>query len=314
MAIITPHASDDLTALLNAYDDFIVKEKRMAAASVETYRREIRQFVAFMSGHLGRLVEAVDLAQFDVRDFRAWLADRHGRGLARSTTARTMAALRGLFRFLDRHHAIHNPALLAMRAPRFQKPLPRPLSPGDARDLAEAAKDDGREVWIGKRDRALLLLLYGAGLRIGEALSLTTADLGIGDGNVDAIRVRGKGGKTRLVPLIDVIRAGIQDYLHDCPFSIRRDQPMFRGARGGNLNPGVIQKTVRSLRRQLGLPESATPHALRHSFATHLLGEGADLRSIQELLGHANLATTQTYTAVERAHLHKLYAKAHPRA
>jgi integrase/recombinase XerC len=234
--------------------------------------------------------------------------------MAKSSTARAMAAVRGFFRYLDRRHELHNPTLAAMRTPRFSRPLPRPLSPVQARDLTESAEEAREEPWVGKRDAALLLLLYGAGLRIGEALGLNRRDVGGDPAGLKGLRVLGKGSKERIVPILPLVGAALADYLAACPLSIPPDAPLFLGVRGGRLQASVVQRQVRALRATLGLPETATPHALRHSFATHLLGGGADLRAIQELLGHASLSTTQGYTAVDGVRLAQLYAKAHPRA
>ena len=225
-----------------------------------------------------------------------------------------MAAVRGFYRYLDRHHGLHNPALAALRTPRLPQRLPRPLSAGQALEVVDAADDDGRIGWLGKRDAALLTLLYGAGLRIGEALGLTRAEAGGAPARLRELRVTGKGGRQRVVPVLPVVAAALADYLEACPFRGGSGAPLFVGARGGPLQPGVVQRRVRGLRRLLGLPETATPHALRHSFATHLLAGGADLRAIQELLGHASLSTTQGYTGVDGARLMDLYRRAHPRA
>jgi integrase/recombinase XerC len=246
-------------------------------------------------------------------DFRAWLAARHGAELARSSTARAMAAVRSLFSYLDRRHDLHNPALKAMRTPRFHRALPRPLTAPQAQAVALSAGDVAREPWTGKRDTALLLLLYGAGLRIGEALALRRSDLGADPRQLRALRVLGKGGKERLVPVLPVIGEALAAYLAACPWPLEAASPLFLGSRGRGLRATVVQKQVRVLRGLLGLPETATPHALRHSFATHLLADGADLRVIQELLGHASLSTTQGYTAVDTERLARLYATAHPR-
>ena len=208
---------------------------------------------------------------------------------------------------------MHNPALVALRTPKVARHLPRPLSTGQAGEILAGA-DDGRVDWTGKRDAALLLLLYGAGLRIGEALALDRGAAGPDPAALRELRVVGKGGRQRLVPILPVAAAALADYLAACPYAGGPDAPLFRGARGGRLQAGVVQKRVRELRRLLGLPETATPHALRHSFATHLLAGGADLRAIQELLGHASLSTTQGYTAVEGERLMQLYHRAHPRA
>ena len=225
-----------------------------------------------------------------------------------------MAAVRGFFRYLDRRHGVHNPALQAMRTPRLPHRVPRPLAESDARELIVTAGADARQPWLGLRDTALLLLLYGAGLRIGEALSLDRRAIGVDPRALRSLRVRGKGDKERLVPVLPIVAEALAAYLAACPAPPLPDEPLFKGARGGRLQQGVVQKQVRQLRVGLGLPETATPHALRHSFATHLLGEGADLRAIQELLGHASLSTTQGYTEVDARRLISLYARAHPRA
>jgi integrase/recombinase XerC len=259
-------------------------------------------------------VRLADLGRLKTLDFRAWLASRHRQELARSSTARAMAAVRGFFRYLDRRHQLHNPTLAAMRTPRFRRPLPRPLSPGQARDLTDSAGAARDEPWVGKRDTALLLLLYGAGLRIGEALALDRGDFGGDPAGLKGLRVVGKGSKERIVPMLPLVAAAVADYVAACPLPMTAATPLLLGVRGGRLQPSVVQRQVRSLRATLGLPETATPHALRHSFATHLLGDGADLRAIQELLGHASLSTTQGYTAVDAVRLAQLYAKAHPRA
>ncbi len=223
--------------------------------------------------------------------------------------------VRGFFRFLDREGLAHNPAVAALRTPKQQRPAPRPLTVDQARAAIEAVGELGSTPWIAKRDTALITLLYGAGLRIGEALALDRGDLPTGAAGDDAVLViAGKGGRQRMVPLLGVVRATIADYLAACPFALPADGPLFVGARGGRLAAGVAQRTFRRLRGFLGLPESATPHSLRHSFATHLLGGGGDLRTIQELLGHAKLSTTQRYTEVDSESLLRIYDKAHPRA
>jgi integrase/recombinase XerC len=222
--------------------------------------------------------------------------------------------LRGFYRFLDRQHAIRNPVLKAMRTPRFRRPLPRPLAADQAIEVTDAVGEQASQPWIGQRDVAVLTLLYGAGLRIGEALGLDRRDVGPDPASLKGLQVRGKGNKERVVPILPVVAQAIAAYVEACPWPSPPDSPLFVGARGGRLQQSVVQKQVRMLRGVLGLPETATPHALRHSFATHLLGAGADLRVIQELLGHASLSTTQNYTAVDSARLTQLYAKAHPRA
>jgi integrase/recombinase XerC len=307
-------ASEEVAAVVAGWRRWLAHERRLAARSVTAYEQDLAAFLAFLAEHHGGAPRLADLRALRAPDFRAWLALRHRRDLAKSSTARAMAAVRGFFRYLERRHALHNPALAAMRTPRFRRPLPRALSPGQAEDLAAAADDAAREPWQGKRDTALLLLLYGSGLRIGEALGLARRDVGPRPGELRGLRVVGKGAKERLVPVLPIVATSLADYVAACPLPLLPDGPLFVGARGGRLNPSVVQARVRQLRGLLGLPESATPHALRHSFATHLLAGGADLRAIQELLGHASLSTTQGYTAVDGTRLSQLYALAHPRA
>lgn len=307
-------ATDDLLAVVAAWRRWLEHERRLAANSLVAYDHDLTTFVRFLARHAGGPASLAGLGALKTMDFRAWLAFRHQQALAKSSTARAMAAVRSFFRFIDRRHDIHNPALVAMRTPRFRRPLPRPLSAVQATELAGAATSVARAPWIGKRDTALLLLLYGAGLRIGEALALDRRDVGSAPAALKSLRVQGKGGKERLVPILPVIAGALRDYLEACPWPVSGHAPLFVGARGKRLQPGVVQKQVRVLRGLLGLPETATPHALRHSFATHLLSDGADLRAIQELLGHASLSTTQGYTAVDAQRLTQLYAKAHPRA
>jgi len=303
-------SGEDLAAALALWRRWLVSERRLGPRSVTAYERDVDATIAFLSDHLGRQLDLAALAALAPRDVRAWLAARHGRGYARTSTARAMAALRSLFRFLDREGLVHNPALAAVRTPRLERRLPRPIDAAQARRLADDAAEE-QHAWIGARDTALLLLLYGAGLRIGEALALDAAVL---RSAATHLLVRGKGGKQRLVPLLPVVVDALAAYAGQCPWPLEPGRPLFYGARGKRLQPAIVQRKVQRLRLALGLPESATPHALRHSFATHLLGSGADLRAIQELLGHASLSTTQGYAAVASDSLRHLYLKAHPRA
>jgi integrase/recombinase XerC len=289
--------------------DWLEYERRVSPHTLDAYRRDLAVFLEFMAEHLGGPPGPAELAGLDAADLRAWLARRAAAGSARSSTVRALAAVRSFFRRLDRAGLVHNPAVAAVRGPRFRRPLPRPLGPGQAR-AAVAAAGEARRPWLGDRDRALLLLLYGAGLRIGEALGLTLGEVA---GDPETLTITGKGRKQRMVPLLPVVREGLARYLATRPGEASPDAPLFAGARGKRLSPGVAQKRFRDLRRALGLPESATPHALRHSFATHLLGGGADLRTIQELLGHASLSTTQRYTEVDAEGLMQVYRAAHPR-
>ncbi|OYW46507.1 MAG: recombinase XerC [Sphingomonadales bacterium 32-68-7] len=262
----------------------------------------------------GRLLDATGaetwraLADLDAAALRGQLAERRSDGLGNVSAARELSALKALLAFA-RDQAGDGSTPLRLRGPRIKKGLPRPITPDDATNVADAVRNSAAEDWIGARDRAVLLLMYGAGLRIAEALSLTGADMPLGE----TLRVTGKGGKQRVVPMLPVVRAAVADYAARCPWPLAPREPLFRGAKGGPLGQGMVQKAMARARAALGLPASATPHALRHSFATHLLGAGADLRSLQELLGHASLGSTQIYTQVDAATLLSTYRAAHPR-
>jgi integrase/recombinase XerC len=304
----------EVAALASEWLDWLAHEKRQAAATVKAYRTDLQSFLGFCAVHLGEPPDLARLTGLRAADFRAWLAWRHGQGLARTSTARALAALRSFYRYLDRQHGRHNPALKALRTPRLPRRLPRPLSASQAGDLMEATRGEASLDWLAKRDVALLLLLYGAGLRIGEALTLERAAIGPDPAKLRTLLIIGKGGKQRLVPVLPVIATAIADYLAACPYWQGPSAPLFLGKRGRRLQQPIVRRLMQNLRRRLGLPESATPHALRHSFATHLLAGGADLRTIQELLGHASLSTTQGYTGVDGERLMRLYHQAHPRA
>ena len=262
-----------------------------------------------------RLIDALDLADWqqlariDAAALRGQLARRRAEGLSNASAARELSALKQFIGFARSQAGMADPAPPRMRGPRVKKGLPRPVTPDEAVALAASVHDDATEEWIGARDRAVLLLLYGAGMRIAEALALTGAALPLGE----TIVVTGKGNKQRVVPLLPLVRAAVADYLAKCPWPPAKSEPLFRGAKGGALSQGMVQKAVARARNGLGLPPSATPHALRHSFATHLLSAGADLRSLQELLGHASLGSTQIYTKVDAATLLDVYRNAHPR-
>lgn len=246
-----------------------------------------------------------DLAGLGPADLRAYLASRRLDGIGNVSTSRELSAVRGFLKFAAGENSVPR-----LRGPRVKRSLPRPIAPDDAVALAEDVADQARHPWIAARDWAILLLLYGAGLRIGEALGLTGQVLPLGE----TLVVTGKRQKTRIVPLLPDLRAAIDAYLAVCPYPPDRDQPLFRGARGGPLEPGTVRRSVRAARARLGLGQRTTPHALRHSFASHLLARGADLRSLQELLGHASLSSTQVYTALDTAYLLDVYQNAHPRA
>ncbi len=289
---------------------WLAHEKRVSKHTLDAYSRDLAAFLNFLTEHLGFRPGLRDLEGLTGVDFRGYLARCTRRGLARTSTARIMSSLRGFFRYLERHDLACNSVIGAVRTPKRPRAVPRPLSPREALEAVDAIGDLSREPWIAKRDTALIALLYGAGLRIGEALELNRGQIADGD----TLVVTGKGNKQRLVPLLPFVTAAIGDYLAHCPHRLEKNGPLFVGARGGRLNPGVAQRQMRHLRACLGLPETATPHALRHSFATHLLEGGGDLRTIQELLGHASLASTQRYTEVNAKHLKAVYRDAHPRA
>ncbi|MBF0306481.1 MAG: tyrosine recombinase XerC [Alphaproteobacteria bacterium] len=285
-------------------------ERRASAHTLDGYSRDLAGFLAFLREHLGEEPGLAALGSLSPADFRAFMARRSGEGVSRSSLARCMSSLRSFFRWLDRGGKVHNPALTAVRSPRPPRSVPKPLAPDEALETLATAAELQDEPWLAARDTALFTLLYGCGLRLGEALSLNRRDMPRGE----AMTITGKGRKQRVVPLLPVVVEAVAAYVALCPHKGATDSPLFLGARGKRLDPGVVQRQMRSLRALLGLPETATPHALRHSFATHLLAGGGDLRTIQELLGHASLSTTQRYTEVDSARLMTIYGDAHPRA
>ena len=302
-------AKPDLMEARNAWLGMLAREKRLAALTVEAYERDTRQFFQFLTGHRGGppgLAEVADLRQADLRAFLAW---RRRDGVGARTVSRGLAAIRSFLRHLERKGLANAAGAAALRSPKLPKSLPRPLAAADALRVVSAGEQLAEEPWIAARNAAVLTLLYGCGLRISEALGLAAGQFDRGEG---AIRVTGKGGKTRLVPLLPVVVEAVESYRRMAPMRPPAGEPMFRGARGGALSPRIVQRLVEHLRGVLGLPATATPHALRHSFATHLLAAGGDLRTIQELLGHASLSTTQVYTAVDPTRLLAAYHAAHP--
>ena len=307
-------AAPDLIAEVARWLAALRDERRLAANSLEAYARDLRQFLAFLNDRLGEPPAVGDFLGLTPADLRAFLARRRGQEIDPRSLQRALSALRSFARHCDRRGLGRASALSALRSPRAGRRLPRPLAAVDARAVTDVASQDGdtRDPWILARDAAVLALCYGAGLRISEALSIRRADAPIGA--VDEITVLGKGGKTRSTPVIAPVRASIEDYLSLCPYPLPPAGPLFVGAKGGPLSPRLVQLAMERMRGALGLPDSATPHALRHSFATHLLARGGDLRTIQELLGHASLSTTQLYTAVDGARLLEAYRSAHPRA
>ncbi|HEV7234498.1 MAG TPA: tyrosine recombinase XerC [Sphingorhabdus sp.] len=295
-----------MASLLAEYSAFLTDNRRMSAHSVRAYVATAERLNWFLERHWGSAVDRAALARLAAADLRAYLADRRGDGLTNRSTARELSAVRHFLRFALGDDA----SLPVLKGPRVQRSLPRPVAPDDVTALADEASHSAREGWIGARDWAVLLLLYGSGLRVSEATGLKGNILPLSA----TIRVTGKRNKTRIVPLLEDVKLAIEDYLSLCPYPPMPNEALFRGARGGALSPALIRRAVQGARGRLGLSDRTTPHALRHSFATHLLAGGADLRSLQELLGHASLSSTQVYTAVDTAMLLDEYLNAHPRA
>ena len=303
--MISPAARDALQGWLDA-------QKALKGASANTlaaYGRDLRDFLTFITRHHGDTQGLAALARVGVADMRAWMAFTRAQGVGARSLARKLSAVKSFYRWLSEREGFDASAVLSARAPKFQRKLPRPLAPDAAQDLIDTLEMQTETPWIAARDQAVVTLLYGCGLRISEALGLTADVLPLGD----VLRITGKGGKERIVPVIAPARAAVARYADLCPHELSPGRPLFRGVRGGALGPRQVQKVTEATRAQLGLPASATPHAMRHSFATHLLNAGGDLRAIQELLGHASLSTTQAYTAVDNARLMEVYRNAHPK-
>jgi integrase/recombinase XerC len=304
--------SPDVAAEIARWLGYLGAERRMSAKTLESYRRDVLQFLSFLAGHLAGAPTLKQLAKLTPSDVRSFMAARRSIGVGNRSLMRALAGTRSFARFLERNGKGRVAALTAVRAPKLPKTLPKPLAVSAARQITstEPREGEAREPWIVARDAAVLALLYGSGLRISEALGLKRKDCT----GTDALTVTGKGNKGRMVPVLPQVSKLIADYIALCPFELPSDGSLFVGARGGALAPRIVQLAMAQLRGALGLPESATPHALRHSFATHLLSRGGDLRAIQELLGHASLSTTQIYTAVDTERLLEVYTSAHPRA
>ncbi len=315
LSLAIPGAAGDTATALGQWLQHLAAERGLSPKTLEAYGRDARGFIAFLAEHLGGAVNLGALESLQPRDLRAFMAKRRADGLDSRSIARALAAVRSFARFLEREGRGRMAAFAAVRTPKTGRRLPRPLAVAAARAVASAEirEHEDQPAWVLARDTAVLALLYGSGLRISEALGLSQKDAPRpgGDGQ---ITVLGKGGKTRQVPVIAKVVAEIDRYRGLCPWTLGPDDPLFVGVKGGQLSPRIIQLAMARLRGALGLPETATPHALRHSFATHLLGRGGDLRSIQELLGHASLSTTQIYTEVDTAALLRIYESAHPRA
>jgi integrase/recombinase XerC len=303
---VSPGARDALAGWL----DHIRALDGAAETTVEAYRGDVSGFLAFMASYEGAGQGRAALARVGLRDMRAWMAHERGRGLGARSLARALSSVKSFYRWLSDRDGFDATPVLSTRSPKFTKKLPRPLSAEAASEVIATTEMQARDGWIGARDAAVVTLLYGCGLRISEALGLRGKDAPL----PEVLRIIGKGGKERLVPVLPAARSAVDSYLALSPHPQDADGPLFRGARGGALNPRLVQTAMERARLQLGLPATATPHALRHSFATHLLNAGGDLRAIQELLGHASLSTTQAYTAVDTGRLMEIYEASHPRA
>jgi integrase/recombinase XerC len=306
MTMISPAARDALQLWLSHCRAL----KGAAENTLTAYQGDVTEFLTFVTGHKAESQGLKALARISVSDMRAWMASTRAGGVGARSLARKLSAVKAFYRWLAEREGFEPTAVLSIRAPKFQKKLPRPLAEDAARSLIDTIEMQNDRPWVAARDVAVVTLLWGCGLRISEALSLTGADAPL----PQSLRIRGKGGKERIVPVLPAARAAVEAYLRLCPYPCTASDPIFRAIRGGPLGPGAIQKVMASARMQLGLPASATPHAMRHSFATHLLEAGGDLRAIQELLGHASLSTTQAYTAVDTARLMEVYQRTHPKA
>lgn len=307
LIIADPHLMTERSAWL----ENLAQERRLSDHTLDAYERDTRQFLTFMTGHLGGPTTLRDIETLRPADFRAFLAARRKEGSGARSVARNLAGIRSFLRHLEKKGLVNAAGAGAVRSPKQPKSLPKPLSDRQAITVVSNEVQLHDEPWIAARDAAVMTLLYGCGLRISEALDLTPADIRTG---TTTLRITGKGNKTRLVPLLPIVFEAVEKYRTLCPFHLDEGEPLFRGARGGKLQPAIIQRAMQKLRSAFGLPETATPHALRHSFATHLLAGGGDLRTIQELLGHASLSTTQVYTGVDASRLLEVYDRAHPRA
>ncbi|MBY6002528.1 tyrosine recombinase XerC [Salipiger bermudensis] len=303
---ISPAARDALEGWLTAARAL----KGNSENTVTAYRTDVLEFIVFLTSHHAEPQGLAPLARVTTPDMRAFLAHLRGQGIGSRTMARKLSAVKSFYRWLAEREGFEPTAVMMARAPKFQKKLPRPLAEDAAKAMIDTVEMQAADSWVGARDAAVVTLLYGCGLRISEALGLKGRDLPLGE----SLRIVGKGGKERIVPVLPVARRAVETYLRLCPYELEPDAPVFRGKRGGALNPRLIQKVTEAARLQLGLPATATPHAMRHSFATHLLAAGGDLRAIQELLGHASLSTTQAYTSVDEVHLMKVYEATHPKA
>lgn len=308
-----PEAQFVAPALRDSLEAWLTHLKALDAASdntLEAYRNDLLGFFNFVTRHFGEQTGLSPIKSITPSDMRAWMASERKRGVSTRSLARNLSAVKSYFRWLGEREEFEPTAVLATRSPKFQKKLPRPLGQDAARAMIDTVKMQSNEAWVSARDTAIVIVMYGCGLRISEALSLKISDTPL----PETLRIVGKGNKERIVPVLAAARGAVNQYTQLLPFELEPSDLLFRGVRGGPLPARAVQKVMERSRMQLGLPATATPHALRHSFATHLLEAGGDLRAIQELLGHASLSTTQAYTAVDTAHLMEIYNRAHPRA
>ncbi len=304
-------ATPALAAIMSQWEGWLADIKQSSDYTVISYKNDLSNFLIFLAGHLGGNIGLPQLKELESKDFRAWLASRAlEKKYEASSNARALSTIKGFFRYLEKQGKVKNTAIFHIRSPKIKKPLPRAVSEEQAMDALDGIALQNTENWVSARDTALLLLIYGCGLRIGEALSLKYSDIP----KNDSLVVTGKGNKQRKLPVLPIVREAIAEYIKICPYKFTTDAPLFWGLRGKALDAGIFQRQLRLLRTKLNLPESTTPHAFRHSFATHLLSAGGDLRSIQELLGHVSLSTTQRYTHVDKNRLLSAYKNAHPRA
>ena len=305
-------ATPDLRKEQESWLSRLGKERGLSDATLKAYDKDLDHFLSFLTEHMGEVASIDHFSHLRPADIRAFMARRRATGLSSRSLARSMAGVRSFVQFLEEKDKANSAPFNAIQTPKYSRSLPKPLTVDKARALVDPQSSLAEEPWVIARDSAVMLLLYAVGLRISEALALTLKTAPLPGQN--AMTVIGKGGKQRRLPVLPVVQQAIEHYLSLCPFELAQDEPIFRGVRGGPLSPRIIQKVIQTMRGALGLPDSATPHGLRHSFATHLLANGGDLRTIQELLGHASLSTTQAYTEVEMTELMDIYKKAHPRS
>ncbi len=307
---MNPNISDEV---FSAVMHFLDHKRALSAASdhtIKAYHEDVIAWLSFLGQHYGSSFSASKIDQISLQDMRAWMAHERSRKITARSLARKLSSVKSFTRWIAERENFDATDILSMRAPKFSSKLPRPIAPDDAIDVIDTAAQQHEEQWMNARDSAVITLLYGCGLRISEALGLTADHLPL----TDSLRILGKGKKERIVPLLPIARQAVEQYISLCPYPMRRGEALFKGKRGGALNPRLISRATAAVRMQLGLPKSVTPHAMRHSFATHLLNAGGDLRTIQELLGHASLSTTQAYTAVDGARILEVYKATHPQA